>query len=79
MNTVRELDIDSWMKRCTSRIDIWVEFVNLHNIESMVEIGVYKGDFAERILCEGATIKTYHMVDSWRNLEGWNKPANTSN
>jgi len=37
---------------------------------------VYRGDFAAHILgrCEG--LKTYYMIDPWRHLPDWNKPAN---
>jgi len=42
----------------------------------MAELGVYRGDFAAEILqsCEGLT--AYYMIDPWRHLNDWNKPAN---
>jgi hypothetical protein len=45
-------------------------------VETTAEIGVYGGKFAEAMLggCPGIT--TYDLVDPWRHLEDWNKPAN---
>jgi hypothetical protein len=42
----------------------------------MAEVGVYRGDFAASVLdsCEGLT--RYYMIDPWRHLNDWNKPAN---
>jgi hypothetical protein len=59
-----------------SRLDFWVEFILAANIHNVAEIGVYRGDFAAHILgrCDG--IRKYYMLDSWRHLDGWNKPAN---
>jgi len=42
----------------------------------MAEIGVYRGQFAERVLKSCNSMHTYYMVDPWRHLEDWNKPAN---
>lgn len=59
-----------------SRIEFWSEFIRRAEIKRMVEVGVYQGDFAAEILqqCEGVT--KYYMVDPWRHLGDWNKPAN---
>jgi len=45
----------------------------------MVELGVYKGNFASRILEECVSIEKYYMLDPWRHLDNWNKPANKNN
>lgn len=42
----------------------------------MAEIGVYRGDFAQGILTACERLTAYYMVDPWRHLENWNKPAN---
>ena len=44
----------------------------------VAEIGVYRGQFAARLLGDCPGISMYYMVDPWRNLEDWNKPANKS-
>lgn len=79
MNTMKKFDFESRLGKWGSRLDIWIEFIKFHNIHSMVEIGVFRGEFAERILRESESLKTYHMIDPWKNLEAWNKPANEDN
>lgn len=44
----------------------------------MAEVGVYRGDFAAKILAECNSLKKYYMIDPWKHLEDWNKPANKS-
>jgi len=57
-------------------MELWIEFIREAQIKRMVEVGVYQGDFAAAILrsCEG--VSRYYMVDPWRHLPDWNKPAN---
>ncbi|MBN1883557.1 MAG: class I SAM-dependent methyltransferase [Deltaproteobacteria bacterium] len=45
----------------------------------MAEVGVYRGDFAAAILERYDSIETYFMIDPWRYLDNWNKPANQTN
>ncbi|MEQ9187034.1 MAG: class I SAM-dependent methyltransferase [Cryomorphaceae bacterium] len=44
--------------------------------KTVAEIGVYKGDMAEPLLRACPSIEKYIMIDPWRNLSDWNKPAN---
>ena len=62
--------------RSEKREDFWVDFVNSFGLQQIAEIGVYRGNFAQTLLqrCEGLT--RYYMVDPWRHLTDWNKPAN---
>lgn len=60
-----------------SRTALWADFINQLELKSMVEIGVYRGDFAAVILKECPNITQYYMIDPWMNLGDWNKPANT--
>lgn len=62
-----------------SRFDIWLHFIEARQVEQMAEVGVYRGDFAARVLGQCDYIKTYFMIDPWRHLDDWNKPANTNN
>lgn len=50
--------------------------INCIDVQNLVEIGVYRGEFSEKILriCEG--IKKYYMLGPWRNLANWDEPAN---
>lgn len=59
-----------------SRAELWTRFVAEAQVATMAEIGVYRGQFAERLLADCPALATYYMVDPWRNLEAWNKPAN---
>lgn len=47
-------------------------------VRRMVEVGVYQGEFAQAVLeaCQG--VRRYYMLDPWRHLDEWNKPANQS-
>ena len=42
------------------------------------EVGVWKGQFAETLLSQIPEIERYTLIDPWRNLPDWNKPANKS-
>jgi len=59
-----------------SRAEFWVEFIRGTQVQRMAEVGVYQGDFATAVWrgCEG--VSRYYMIDPWRHLDDWNKPAN---
>ena len=59
-----------------SRVEFWVEFARRTRVNRMVEVGVYQGDFAAVLLERAQSIEKYYMIDPWRHLEDWNKPAN---
>lgn len=44
----------------------------------MAEIGVYRGDFAAEVLRRAEGLQKYYLIDPWRHLADWNKPANES-
>ncbi|RMF57477.1 MAG: class I SAM-dependent methyltransferase [Calditrichaeota bacterium] len=71
-----EHSIQRWISQSRDRVDLWVRFINSKGIQKMVEVGVYRGDFAERILKDCPSIRKYYMLDPWRHLSDWNKPAN---
>ncbi|MDQ3993711.1 MAG: class I SAM-dependent methyltransferase [Actinomycetota bacterium] len=72
----READLREWIATSQKRLDFWVSFVNGVRARDVGEIGVYRGTFAERLLRDCSTISSYYMVDPWRHLDDWNKPAN---
>jgi len=74
--TTTEQIIRECVKESNSRFDLWVHFLNSTKIENLVELGVYQGDFAEKLLKHCDSIKRYYMIDPWRHLDNWNKPAN---
>ena len=55
------------------------ELINEFNLKKVAELGVYRGDFAKEILKKCPIIDEYTMIDPWRNLSEWNKPANKDN
>ena len=73
---VDEPTLRGWIERSEKRTDLWVQFVQEAEARTVAEIGVYRGDFASQLLDECPGIETYYMVDPWRHLEDWNKPAN---
>jgi len=56
----------------------WTFFINKFDIKDMAEIGVYEGDFAAQALKDCEKLEKYYMVDPWRHLSNWKKPANKS-
>ncbi len=66
----------SCLSASKSRTEFWAEFIRQAEIKRMVEVGVWKGDFAAEILQRCDCLTKYYMVDPWRHLAGWNKPAN---
>jgi len=68
--------IASCISSSQSRIDFWAEFIRRVQIQRMVEVGVWKGDFAADILQRCECLTKYYMLDPWRHLADWNKPAN---
>ncbi|MBE9045134.1 class I SAM-dependent methyltransferase [Pleurocapsales cyanobacterium LEGE 10410] len=75
--------IEQTIKQCVaksnSRYDLWLRFIQLAEVKNMAEVGVYRGDFASWLLREGDSIAKYYMIDPWRHLDDWNKPANKQN
>jgi hypothetical protein len=65
-------------EQAASRVDLWTAFARETGSARVAEIGVYRGRFAARMLDDCPGIETYYMVDPWRSLEDWNKPANTT-
>jgi hypothetical protein len=68
------------LRKCAAqagtRMDFWAEFLRSMNVQCMAEIGVYRGDFAAAMLQGCPALTRYYMLDPWRHLSGWNKPAN---
>jgi hypothetical protein len=59
-----------------SRLQLWIQLLRTAEVESVAEIGVWRGDFAAQILAACSSINAYYMIDPWRHLDDWNKPAN---
>ena len=59
-----------------TRLELWASFLERTGARTVAEIGVYRGDFAAHVLGACPGIETYYMIDPWRQLPDWNKPAN---
>jgi hypothetical protein len=71
---------DQVFKKCIfnslTREQFWIEFIRSTEVRHMAEVGVYRGDFAAEILRHCENLSRYYMIDPWRHLDDWNKPAN---
>jgi len=59
-----------------TRFDFWSRVVANRRVRRLAEIGVWKGDFAEALFSTCPDIETYYLVDPWKHLDDWAKPAN---
>ena len=59
-----------------NRLELWATFLDRMTARKVAEIGVYRGAFAAHVLASCPAIETYYMIDPWRPLDDWNKPAN---
>ncbi|HWT25074.1 MAG TPA: class I SAM-dependent methyltransferase, partial [Solirubrobacteraceae bacterium] len=55
---------------------LWQAIVDATGARAVSEIGVYRGRFAASLLERCTGIERYYMIDPWRHLDDWNKPAN---
>jgi hypothetical protein len=65
-------------KKATSRIQLWIEILKEAAVQSMAEVGVWKGEYAEEVLKQCEHIRQYYMIDPWATLPDWNKPFNVA-
>ena len=61
-----------------SRADLWCKMIANCEVRTMLEVGVWRGEFAREILRRCDAIQKYYMADPWSNLHDWNKPFNVS-
>ena len=73
---LRESELRELAGRSPGRRAFWVALIQALDARVVGEIGVYRGDFAARLLAECPSIASYYMIDPWRHLPDWNKPAN---
>lgn len=76
MRTTEQL-IQECVERSGSRLELWAQFLQSTGVKRMAEVGVYRGNFAATMLRRCPAIEKYYMLDPWRHLDDWNKPANT--
>lgn len=59
-----------------NRVDLWATFIRRHDLRAVAELGVAQGAFAEQMLTRCPDIERYYLIDPWKHLLDWNKPAN---
>ncbi|TDL83544.1 class I SAM-dependent methyltransferase [Palleronia sediminis] len=64
--------------QASTRFDLAARIAGAIGARSMAEIGVFRGEFAEHMLRACPEIESYWMIDPWRHLGGWDKPANVA-
>lgn len=74
--TIEESQFKDIVLGSRSRFQLWAQLLRIANVKTMVEVGVWKGDFAKQILEQCEFIDRYYMIDPWANLPDWNKPLN---
>jgi hypothetical protein len=62
--------------QAASRSDLWIHFIHAMQVRRMAEVGVFRGEFAAAMLAGCDALDRYYMIDPWRHLDAWNKPAN---
>lgn len=62
--------------KAANRSRLWSRILNRVEARSVLEVGVFRGEFAQKLLERTPSIERYYMVDPWRHLEDWQKPAN---
>jgi predicted O-methyltransferase YrrM len=60
--------------RC--REGLWAKVIQDVQARNVLELGVWKGAFAEQMLHQCPNIARYYMLDPWQHLDHWNKPSN---
>lgn len=68
--------LNNILKKCDDRFDLSIQLINRFKPLTIAEIGVFKGKYAGEILKSCSHVRNYIMIDPWRKLENWNKPAN---
>ena len=71
-----DFDLEQMSARAETRGHFWIDFVGTTRTETMLEIGVWKGEFAAKMLGGCETLRRYYMIDPWAQLPDWDKPFN---
>jgi len=69
-------EIDKILQKVNNRYEFCSNIINDRDLKNIIEIGVYKGEFAEFILKNCISVENYYMIDPWKNISDWNKPLN---
>lgn len=76
MNTTEETISRLIASAGACREETWSHILQEEHAECFLELGVFRGAFAEHILRNCPIISNYYMIDPWQHLDDWNKPCN---
>jgi hypothetical protein len=62
--------------RAPTRVGLWKDILATVDVRVAAEFGVWKGNFASKILTNCEFIERYYMVDPWAYLPDWNRAKN---
>jgi len=71
-----ETEIRTIAQRSSTRLQLWEELLGAVSATAVAEVGVFRGRFAEHILTSCPSVERYYLLDPWRHLDDWDKPAN---
>jgi hypothetical protein len=71
--------VEAGARDCPDRLRFWESLLTGLQAKTVLEVGVWKAQFAAHILAKCPFIQTYYMIDPWRKLPAWNKPFNVDN
>ena len=63
MGTIEQI-VKQCIEKSDSRFDLWIRLTQSANVKNMAEVGVYRGDFASKILQGCNSIEKYYMIDT---------------
>lgn len=75
---IEEPEFQHLFSNATSKAQLWARILTANNVETMLEVGVWKGEYAREILEQCQSVRRYYMIDPWAHLPDWNKPCNAS-
>lgn len=75
-SSIKDLLAGAAASNGSCREDMWAHLICELRAQDFLELGVFRGAFAEQLLRRCESIARYYMLDPWRHLDDWNKPAN---
>lgn len=73
---VTDEDLAAISAGAANRPSLWSALLRRVDARSVLEVGVFRGEFAQKLLRRTPSIERYYLLDPWRHLDDWDKPAN---
>jgi hypothetical protein len=73
---VTDEDLAAIAAAAPNRPGLWSALLSRIDARSVLEVGVFRGEFAQNLMKRTPSIERYYLLDPWRHLEDWEKPAN---